>query len=155
MSQLAFAHAENRIQKFVLKPLSLAIIIATGAALYQHVWWAAGVFVLLWFYVGAIGARLGIHVGKSFDELAQGVTPNLAPEAAGDDVSPEEMRELVRPMVHVSYVVTIATVAVLIAVGVKVWWALLIGVVVSWFGSSVAGIVVAFASQSKHNRAPP
>ena len=142
MSQNAFARAENKIQQFFLKPLSLMFLVATALMAYHRVWWAAGVFVALWFYVGGIGARLRIHAGKGFSELAQGVTPNLAPSDQGG-LTAEERHYLTHTMTRVVYAITAAAVVPIIVSGVKVWWALLIGIGIWWAGTLVFGLAMA------------
>lgn len=148
MSELALAHAEKRVQTFILKPLSFMFIVATLVTAYFHLWWAVGIYVLLWFYVGRVGVGLFIHQGKSFDELSKGVTPELPP-SNNDDLDSYETRKLATTMVHVFYVIAITGVVTLISYGVKIYWAFLVGVGIWFLTSVLAGMSAALLSTKR------
>lgn len=125
MSELTLAHTERRIQTFLLKPLSFFLIVAIAVSLYHEVWWAAVAFGLLWMYVGHIGSQLMIHRGKSFEELSQGITPEL-PANSENVLSDDEMFHVVHTMLRLPLLVACIAVIFSIMLGMG-YWAALIG----------------------------
>lgn len=137
MSAEALLHAESRIQKFLLGPLFFLFIAGIAISLYQRTWWAAVVFVLLCFRVGRIGAQLRMHRGKSFAELSQGVVPEIAP-VSDDMLSDDELLHVVLTLMKVPVLIAAAAVIPIILSGVKIYWALLIGLGV-WLVARLLG----------------
>jgi hypothetical protein len=151
MSAITVARVETKIQSFVLGPLWFCFLAGALVSIYHAAWWVAGVHVLLCFYIGWIGKNLGIHRGKSFGELSQGVLvvpPALTPDEP-DDLSSEEMRHLVNTMQHVLYAVILAAATMLLVAGTKFYWVLLIGVVLLFVGLPIIGAVVGLMSVNR------
>lgn len=152
MTAINFAHTERKIQSYVLKPLWAVMLIGLVYYLYAHVWWAAVCHLLFLLYVGAIGAKLRIHTGKTGADLAQGVTPTLlpAPDDDNGDLSHDEMFDLSRTMTHVRYLTTAALIVLLEVISFKFYW--IIGATIVYFfviSALASGLIVALMSMPK------
>ena len=145
MSEIAFAHAEVRIQRFLLGPVWGTCFSGAAVSAYHRAWFFLAAYILLMLYAGRIGSRLKIHRGKSVSELSQGITPDLPPNSDGD-LSIADSQDLVPTIVKIFYVVDAEILILLLAGGVRLYWALLIGLVVWWLGSGLAGVAAALVS---------
>ncbi len=97
-------------EKVVLTPLSFLLPVIALLYFVQRAWFVGAYFLLVWFLVGVIGAR--IHKDKSFDQLVQSdltAEDNIRPEAdpRRDD------RELAQPLMRTAWLFA-ATVTVLL-----------------------------------------
>lgn len=148
MAEITVARVESKIQLFVLGPLWFCFLAGALVSAYYAAWWITSVHVLLCFYIGWIGKNLRIHRGKSTDELSQGVLvalPALAPDES-DNLSSDEMRQLVSTMVHILYAVILAIAVILLVTGTKYYWVLLIGVILFYVLLPFTGVLVRFMS---------
>jgi len=149
MSAITVARVESRIQSFVLGPLWCCFLVGALISAYYGAWWTAGAYVILCFYIGWIGKNLGIHRGKGFAELSEGILISIPSPAPGglDELSTDEMRPLVSTMVHALYTIALAVAVILLTAGIiKFYWVILICIVLFYGVLPLTGVVVQFMS---------
>jgi hypothetical protein len=99
----------------VLTPLSFLLPVVALFYFVQRAWFVGAYFLLVWFLVGVIGAR--IHKDRSFDQLVRSdltAEDNIRPD---DDVDPADPRrddrELAQPLMRTAWLFAL-TVTVLL-----------------------------------------
>jgi hypothetical protein len=150
MSSLLLQHAERRWQTFVLVPLNVVFVAGIAVSAWNGRWLLAGGFVFLVLYIGTVGARLTVHRGKGFEELSQGITPEL-PEIlkSETDLAIGESRILVETMVRTLYAVILAAIVLCFAIGMRWYWSLLVAILVWFIGQPVGALGVALVSRNR------
>jgi hypothetical protein len=145
ISDLAFAHGENRVQSFVIKPLFSVFLGAALASAFLEYWWTAVGFLCLMLYVGSIGARLLLHKGKTFTDLSREITPKLPPCTEDEyegGLSDDQALELVRVTTRTTWAIAFGVAVLILTLGLQVYWAILAGLLVRWLSTPFVHLFV-------------
>jgi hypothetical protein len=146
MADASLQVAELRWQRWVLVPLWLDFVVSAVVALITQHWFVALGFVFLMWYIGTVGARLSIHHGKTFRQLAEGITPVIADTTDSTSETGDDPRwRLTGTMLRTLYAVIIAAVLVVAGLGLRWYWVFTTGVCVWFFGRPIGAIAAELA----------
>jgi hypothetical protein len=149
--------AERKLERRLLGPFSVGMILWAVLAAVQSDWWLAGICVRSAFAIGVVGTTLAKNRHKSIARLRLGSEsdvplPSIAPGATGTRWPSEDYRTLALDCHWFAFVVALTVIALCINLSVHgegqspgsqiTWWIIVIAAIAAWFLATILAMFV-------------
>jgi hypothetical protein len=130
-----------RLERWLLQPFGLFALFEGALELYNHDWWAAGIFGMAVILCGGIGQGLPKNRKKSFRELCNGPDADPPDEEIVNTTNSGVELAVSNALLGFSLLAVATWVALAIHFG-SAWWIVLAVAFVLWIGVVLIGAIV-------------